>query len=99
MAYGCASPAHGGSKQEDAFLISTHSSHHVSLVSAIVVLHNGILRNGVSFGLTNLPELAVIHSGETFGLITSDHASMFGGLVDVKEEPTDLELNDTSIMI
>ena len=99
VAYGCASPAHGGLKQEDAFLISTHGSHHVSLVSAIAALHNGILKNGVSFGLTNLPELAVIHSGETFGLITSDHASTFGGLVDVKEEPTNLELNDTSIMI
>ena len=29
--------------------------------------------------------------GETFGLITSDHTSTFGGLIDVKEELTELD--------
>ena len=32
-------------------------------------------------------------------MITFNHASIFGGLVDITEEPTNLKLNDTSIII
>ncbi|KAF8423457.1 hypothetical protein L210DRAFT_3570273 [Boletus edulis BED1] len=94
VAYGCASAvlAHGGGlKLESPFLTSTHGSHHISLIPAIASLHNEILKNNVSSGLERLPELAVIPSGETFGLIFSDHTSTFGGLIDVKEELTELD--------
>ncbi|KAF8124424.1 hypothetical protein EV363DRAFT_1540574 [Boletus edulis] len=94
VAYGCASAvlAHGGgSKLESPFLTSTHGSHHINLVSAIASLHNEILKNSAPSGLERLPELAVIPSGETFGLISSDHTSTFGGLIDAKEELTELD--------
>ncbi|KAG6379441.1 hypothetical protein JVT61DRAFT_11916 [Boletus reticuloceps] len=82
----------GGSRLESPFLASAHGSHHISLVSAITSLHNGILKNNPSSGgLECLPELANIPSGETFGLITSDHTSTFGGLIDIKEELTELD--------
>lgn len=74
-----------------------YGSHHVSLISAIATLHNTILKNGASEpGLESLPELAAIHSNEMFGLITSDHTSSFGGLINVKEELTNL---DDAVMI
>ncbi|KAF8546806.1 hypothetical protein OG21DRAFT_1479620 [Imleria badia] len=59
-------------------------------ITVLVALgHDFVLENGVSSDLKSLPELAVVHSGETFGLITSDHMSTFGGLIDIEEELTE----------
>ena len=52
-----------------------------------MALHNKTLKSSTALSsLKSLPELATIHLGEAFGLITSNHASMFGGLLNVKEE-------------
>ena len=70
-----------------AFLALTYGSYHVSLVAAIMALHNETLKSSTALSsLKSLPKLAAIHSGKVFGLITSDHASTFGGLLHVKEE-------------
>ena len=73
------------------FLTSTHGSHHVGLVAAIATLHNNILNVEVVSSIGSLPELSDIHSNEVFGLTRSDHASTFGGMIDIKEELTELD--------
>ena len=89
VAYSCAAQT-SSLDSPLAFLASTYGSHHVSLVAAITALHNETLKSSTALSsLKGLPELAAIHLGEAFGLITSDHASTFGGLLDVKEELTE----------
>lgn len=67
------------------FIKFTHGSHHLQLCDHIVKLHNTLQQQNPSCELLVLPELHVVESGETFGLVVSDHIATFGGLL-VKEE-------------
>jgi hypothetical protein len=76
------------------FLTSTHGSHHAGLVAAITTLHNEILNIKLVSNIKSLPELSDIHSNEAFGLTQSDHASTFGDMIDIKEELTEIEIDE-----
>ena len=78
---------------EGLFLASTYGSHHISLINVIAALHNHILESRIPFntGLGHLSELPNIQSGKSFGLAASDHMLAFGRLIDIKEEPTELD--------
>jgi hypothetical protein len=76
------------------FLTSTHGSHHVGLVAAIATLHNEILNVKLVSNIKSLPELSDIHSNEAFGLTQSDHALTFGGMIDIKEELAEIEIDE-----
>ncbi|KAG2036499.1 hypothetical protein BDR03DRAFT_934430 [Suillus americanus] len=70
------------------FIKSTHSSHHLQLCDHIAKLHNMLQQQNPSCELLVLPELDVVESGETFGLVVSDHIATFRGLL-VKEDIED----------
>ena len=82
------------SDRTGAFLTSTHGSHHVGLVTAIATLHNEIRNVKLVSNIKSLPELSDIHSNEVFGLTQSDHASTFGGMIDIKEELAEIEIEE-----
>lgn len=63
------------------FIKFTHGSHHLQLCNHIAKLHNTLQQQNHY----ELPELDDVDSGETFGLVVSDHITTFGGLL-VKEE-------------
>jgi hypothetical protein len=75
------------------FAQSTHGSHHIGATQHIAILWNQILEKDKkrSTNLKPLPELAQINSGESFGLGESRHVESFGGLMDVKAEPKEIE--------
>jgi len=73
------------------FTLSSHGSHHVRLVNYIAGLWNALLAKEKGKGsgkdiLEELPRLPDVHSGEEFGLISSDYTSSFKGLLEIKEE-------------
>ena len=77
------------------FVLSTHGSHHIHLVTHAAKLWNMLLEreghhesDSVS-GLKVLPTLQEVPSGETFGIVKSAHSITYMGLLDVKEEETD----------
>ncbi|KAH9952283.1 hypothetical protein BC827DRAFT_1159983 [Russula dissimulans] len=73
------------------FLQSTYGSHHTHLVTHMAALWNVLIgkkRVKVTSQIPR-PELQIVHSGETFGIAASDHATTFGGLIEIKEEPHD----------
>jgi hypothetical protein len=76
-----------------SFVASAFGSHHIRLVDNIASLWNSLLtkqkqgQHGVV--LTALPRLPDISSGETFGVVDSEHAATFGGMLEMKIEPED----------
>ncbi|OBZ78899.1 hypothetical protein A0H81_01165 [Grifola frondosa] len=79
------SRAHSSGK---AFINFTHGSHHVYLTNHINSKWNLLLvREKQASGLRPRPLLRSASSGETFGLVVSDHSSTFGGLLQIKNEP------------
>jgi len=85
------------SKDSDAFTKSTYGSHHIRLVSDIAGLWNSMLakEKGKAIGvkrLLPLPQLPIVDSGETFGLVESNYTTSFKGLIEVKEEPEDEDI-------
>jgi hypothetical protein len=85
-----------------AFLKWTYGSHHTRLVTRIATTWNGLLGWKIirqqNLSLDPQPILRVVDSGETFGLVASDDATSYGGLIDFfkKEEPRD-ELLDLTL--
>ena len=92
---GYSSITNSSTQPTGTFLTSTHGSHHVGLVAAIATLHNNILNVEVMSSIRSLPELSDIHSNEAFGLTRSDHASTFGGMIDVKEELDEVMMTES----
>jgi hypothetical protein len=82
-----------------SFDASTFGSHHTRLVNYTAKLWNSLWRlrkPGSSTGLLALPEMTVVSSDETFGLVTSECAMTFGGLFsEVKAEP---KAEDSSLL-
>ena len=79
------------------FVLSTHSSHHIHLVSRVASLWNLLLereghhdRNSV-LGLKAQPMLEDVQSGETFGIVKSAHSITYAGLLDIKEEDSETD--------
>jgi hypothetical protein len=90
-------------KDPDVFVKSTHGSHHIRLVSHIASLWNTLLEKekGKAVGakrLLPLPQLPIIDSGETFGLVQSDYTTSFKGLIEVKEEPEDENIKNLPLL-
>jgi hypothetical protein len=84
------------------FLKWTYGSHHTRLVTHIASTWNGLLGwktiQRQNSSLNPRPILRVVDSGEKFGLVASDDAMSFGGLVDIKkEEPCEDELLDLTL--
>ncbi|KAJ7127473.1 hypothetical protein C8R46DRAFT_1237214 [Mycena filopes] len=79
----------------DTFLRSTFGSHHSRLVSRAASMFNDIIhieatRSKTSASSLSLhPVLKHVASGETFGLVSSQHSDTFGGLLTIKDENTD----------
>jgi len=67
------------------FAASMNSCHHLNLVDAIAHLFNSISKKPEDT-MTTLPVLHRVNSGETFGLVSSDHTETFGGLLVMKDE-------------
>ena len=77
-----------------AFATSTFGCHHIGLVNTIAKLWNQLASNdNIVFHrnnpLTYLPELPQVDSNEHFGLVSSEHASLFSSLFDIKKEVDD----------
>ncbi|KAJ3744556.1 hypothetical protein EV360DRAFT_57566, partial [Lentinula raphanica] len=85
------------------FILSAEGSHHVHLRNKIATTYNSIAKERkVSPTVIPQPELHTATAPETFGLVNSNHASTFGGLFMLKEEPDEDEmilLQDTENMI
>ncbi|KAG1774920.1 hypothetical protein EV702DRAFT_1180542 [Suillus placidus] len=77
-------------RQMTPFVKFTHGSHHILLSNHVAKLYNGLHKKDTRL-LPFLPELPGVDSGETFGLVASDNATTFGGLL-IKEETLDTEL-------
>ncbi|KAJ6497153.1 hypothetical protein C8R47DRAFT_1212691 [Mycena vitilis] len=75
-----------------AFVRSTFGSHHTRLVNRTALLLNSILefeaakKSRVPDTLALRPLLRNVASGETFGLVVSQHNDSFGGLLTIKSE-------------
>ncbi|KAG1859811.1 hypothetical protein F4604DRAFT_2036666 [Suillus subluteus] len=76
------------------FLKFANGSHHLRLCDYIARLHNTLQPKTTDSQLQLLPELGDIDSGETFGLVMSDHVATFGGLL-IKEENIEKGLLDS----
>ena len=94
-------------KDSTIFLKWTYGSHHTRLVTHIASTWNGLLGRKtirqLNLNLNPRPMLQAVNCGEKFGLVASDDAMTFGGLIDMndikKEEPheelLDLMLRDS----
>ncbi|KAG0692104.1 hypothetical protein DFH29DRAFT_883083, partial [Suillus ampliporus] len=82
-----------GWAQMTPFIKFTHSSHHIHLSHYVAKLYNTLWeKHGTDCSnMHALPELPDIESGETFGLVTSENTTTFGGLL-VKEETVEMDL-------
>ncbi|TFY52964.1 hypothetical protein EVG20_g10326 [Dentipellis fragilis] len=82
----------------DPFIALTHGSHHVKLAQQISATWNMLLTKEktprVGDALEPRAELRVIKSNETFGLVCSEYATTFGGLLEMKSE----DFNDDDII-
>ena len=76
----------GKTKYDDAFIKSTHGSHHISLVDHVAGLWNGLVGDKANPSLYK-PRLKNIESSETFGVVQSNHSDTFDGLFTIKQEP------------
>ncbi|KAJ7161440.1 hypothetical protein C8R43DRAFT_947636 [Mycena crocata] len=84
------------------FVASSFGSHHTRLVNANATVFNSILeteaarRKSAVLVQSLKPTLKHIVSGETFGLVQSQHSDTFNGLLTIKPESSDEDhlLND-----
>lgn len=85
-------------KDSTTFLKWSYGSHHTRLVTRIASTWTGLLGSKtirwLNLGLKPRPILRVVNSGEKFGLVTSDDATSFGGLIDIEKEEPHEELLD-----
>ncbi|KAI5980893.1 hypothetical protein EDD15DRAFT_2183076, partial [Pisolithus albus] len=72
-------------KSSPSAALSAHGSHHLRLSSAIADLFNQLRESEPGCQLPPIAQLHAADSGETFGLVESEHSRTFGGLL--KEEP------------
>ncbi|KAJ7190900.1 hypothetical protein B0H12DRAFT_1246359 [Mycena haematopus] len=85
-------PASDESSLVSYFLGVHPQKHHLRLVSKTAILSNDLIKRDVSAkgngraDRTILPTLPLIQSGEVFGLVRSQHADTFGGLISFKDE-------------
>jgi hypothetical protein len=77
-------------KSDDAFSNSTFGSHHIRLVDSVAKRWNKLQTAEPKY----LPQLPEIASGESFGAVHSEHATTFGGLLEIKAEPEDDDLEN-----
>lgn len=78
------------------FVLSTYGSHHVRLVNHIAGLSNALVTKEKSKSarpIPILPELRLIGSNEKFGLVESEYATSFRGLIEIKQEATDEDID------
>jgi hypothetical protein len=65
------------------FAKSTYGSHHVWLINHVAKLWNSLVkRERMVTHLETLPELPVVLSKESFGLVSLKHVDTFGGFWD-----------------
>ncbi len=72
------------------FAATTQGSHHIHLQSQINTLFNILADRERTWGGPGLPARPVLQqvgSGESFGLVVSNHNLTFGGLLQIKDEP------------
>nr|VWO98010.1 Carboxylic ester hydrolase (EC [Ganoderma boninense] len=79
------------------FMYHTYGSHHIHLTNATMKLWNTLLdtqKKGHSSNLHPLPELRLVDSSESFGLVkmSKETATQYS-LATIKQEPGDEELN------
>ena len=77
--------------EKTPFIASMAGSHHTGIIDAIAKLYNRLRMLDPKSALVPLPELQFINSGETFGLVPSEHIMTFGGLV--KEEVNEFQVD------
>ncbi|KAF9053988.1 hypothetical protein BDP27DRAFT_1454507 [Rhodocollybia butyracea] len=72
------------------FVDETYGSHHIRLVNQYIQSFNALLSRSINKTengkIAQLPALRLIHSGEKFALVCSEHALTFGGLFVIKTE-------------
>ncbi|KAF9078571.1 hypothetical protein BDP27DRAFT_1459822 [Rhodocollybia butyracea] len=72
------------------FVDETYGSHHIRLVNQYIQSFNALLSRSINKTengkIAQLPALRLIHSGEKFALVRSEHALTFGGLFVIKTE-------------
>lgn len=83
-------------RQKDRpFAASGYGSHHVNLIDFDNRLWNSLVSDNhqsrhKNTALTTLPVLQEVNSGETFGVVSSDCAATFNGLIKKEEDDLDL---------
>ncbi|KAH9931192.1 hypothetical protein B0H21DRAFT_699867, partial [Amylocystis lapponica] len=83
---------HDNTPQPNPFLLSTYGSHHIRLVNGVATLWNQLLQKSKTKtpqGLSTLPELRIISSGEVFGITSANYTTSYHNLVEIKDEPDD----------
>ncbi|KAI0742908.1 hypothetical protein C8Q80DRAFT_1053238, partial [Daedaleopsis nitida] len=88
------------------FIASTHGSHHLRLVNACAKQWNALITSmqvkgrTLPAGIQSRPEMPMIHSGETFGLMKmSVETAAHYALASIKQEPEDDMLDLSSLDI
>ncbi|KAL6307078.1 hypothetical protein BKA93DRAFT_770448 [Sparassis latifolia] len=84
----------------DKFLASTHGSHHIHLVDGIARLWNSMIEDAEivkSRGLSRLPTMQVVDSGEKFGLVKAEYAMTYHHLTCTVKDELDEDLLDLSL--
>lgn len=75
----------------DKFVDSTFGSHHMRLANYVAAFFNSLREkqpSRVMSGLHPMNGLLLVDSGEEFGLVSSPHTASYGGLFEIKDEPT-----------
>ncbi|KAL6305557.1 hypothetical protein BKA93DRAFT_824944 [Sparassis latifolia] len=84
----------------DKFLASTHGLHHIHLVDGIARLWNSMIKDAEivkSRGLSHLPTMQVVDSGEKFGLVKAEYATTYHHLTCTVKDELDEDLLDLSL--
>ena len=80
------------SQTPSPFIVASYGTHHIQLANDNATMWNRLLilekGKGRATGSTleELPQLATVASGETFGLVASEHNLSFKGLLEIKED-------------
>ncbi|KAF8186240.1 hypothetical protein BJ912DRAFT_927161 [Pholiota molesta] len=77
------------------FLVSTYASHHIQLINHTAELFNLLYSKEPAMSKAKLaayPILPRVQVDEKIGLVESAHSLTFGGLIEAKPEPTDLDI-------
>lgn len=85
-------------KDATLFSKSTYGSHHVQLVSSIAERWNEVVELAGAHSVLLLPFLPKVDSGEQFGLVESEYATSFKGLIEMKEEVKEEDAVDLSTL-